>query len=334
MDYSDPDALTLPYQLTKQARRDVYPLLEPTQPELSAKGKTVLITGVSGGIGKVRTIQGPPSSFPVTKQIQVIAESWATAGASGIVITGRNVEVLESIATELQSLAPSGTKVLAQAADITNEASVAELFAAAREAVGKVDVLINNAGTVEQGFLGSVEPTKFFTDFQVNVLGSYLVTHHFLAQADGVGTVISLTTGAIANVFPGMGGYTASKLALTRIMENLHVEQPNIRVFLLIPGIVLTKMSLDSLKPYAKDSPGLSGGWTLFLSTPRAEWLRGGIVSVNCESAFLCSKLATFLTPPGDIEEMDAHKDQIVRENLLSRAFLNAKLGKDGHPWT
>ncbi len=58
MDYSDPDAFTLPYQLTKQVRRDVYPLLEPTQPELSAKGKTVLITGVSGGIGKVRTISG------------------------------------------------------------------------------------------------------------------------------------------------------------------------------------------------------------------------------------------------------------------------------------
>jgi hypothetical protein len=58
MDYSDPDAFTLPYQLTNKVRRDVYPLLEPTQPELSAKGKTVLITGVSGGIGKVNTIPG------------------------------------------------------------------------------------------------------------------------------------------------------------------------------------------------------------------------------------------------------------------------------------
>lgn len=56
MDYSDPNAFTLPYQLTKQVRRDVYPLLEPTRPELSAKGKTVLITGVTGGIAKVSTI--------------------------------------------------------------------------------------------------------------------------------------------------------------------------------------------------------------------------------------------------------------------------------------
>ncbi|TVY44024.1 Short chain dehydrogenase, partial [Lachnellula subtilissima] len=185
------------------------------------------------------------------------------------------------------------------------------------EAVGKVDVLINSAGSLESGLVGAADPTKFFNDFKVNVLGLYLLTHHFLAQADGVGTVVSLTTGAIAQVFPGMAGYTASKLALVRIMENLHAEQPGIRVFMLMPGIVQTEMTLDSLKPYAKDSPGLSGSWTLFLSTPRAEWMRGGIISVNW-----------------DLEEMEAHKDQIVRDNLLGRAFLNAKLGKDGHPWT
>lgn len=298
MDYSDPNAFTLPYQLTKQIRRDVYPLLEPTQPELSAKGKTVLITGVSGGIGKA------------------IAESWVTAGASGVVITGRKVDVVEGIATRLRSLAPPSTKILAQATDITDEASVAALFAAANEAVGKIDVLINSAGSLEPGAIGGVDPAKFFNDFQVNVLGTYLVTHNFLAQADGAGTVISFTTGAIATVFPGMAGYTASKLALVRIMENLHAEHPGIRVFSLMPGIVMSGMTLDALKPYAKDSAELSAGWTLFLSTPRAEWMRGGLLSVNW-----------------DIEEMEAHKDEIVGDNLLSRAFLNAKLGKDGHPW-
>jgi NAD(P)-dependent dehydrogenase (short-subunit alcohol dehydrogenase family) len=231
--------------------------------------------------------------------MQTIAESWAIAGASGIVITGRKADILESIATRIQSLAPSGTKVLAHAADITSEASVAALFAAAKEAVGKIDVLVNSAGSLEQGPLGGVDPTKFFNDFQVNVLGAYLVTHHFLAQADGVGTVVSLTTGGIAQPFPGMGGYTASKLAFVRIMENLHAEQPGIRVFMLMPGIVRTQMTIDALKPYSKDSPELSGSWTLFLSTPRAEWMRGGIVSVNCESSFLCEKRATFLTWAG-----------------------------------
>ncbi|CAJ2507087.1 Uu.00g082730.m01.CDS01 [Anthostomella pinea] len=183
MDYSDPNAFTWPYQLTKQVHRDVYPSLEPTQPELSAKGKTVLITGVSGGIGKW------------------IAESWAIAGASGIVITGRKIDVLEGIATRLRSLAPPGTKVHAQAADITNEASVVALFAAAKEVVGKIDVLINSAGSLDLGTIGAIDITKFFNDFQVNVLGT---------QAEGAGTVVTMTTAAMGTVFPGMAGYTAS----------------------------------------------------------------------------------------------------------------------------
>ncbi|KAI1209453.1 uncharacterized protein F4807DRAFT_460668 [Annulohypoxylon truncatum] len=190
------------------------------------------------------------------------------------------VDVLEGVAARLRSLAPPSTKVLAQGADITDEASVAALFAAAKEAVGKVDVLINSAGSLDLGALGTVDATKFFNDFQVNVLGS-------------------MTTGAIGNVFPGMAGYTASKLAVVRMVENLHAGQPGIRVFMLIPGIDQTEMTVDMLKPYAKDSPGLSGGRTLFLSTPRAEWMRGGIVSVNYKSPFQYSKIATLLAWDG-----------------------------------
>lgn len=52
MDYSDLDAVTWPYQLTEVVHRDLYSILDPKQPQLSAKGKTVLITGVSGGVGQ------------------------------------------------------------------------------------------------------------------------------------------------------------------------------------------------------------------------------------------------------------------------------------------
>ena len=53
MDYSDPNCFTYPFQLTPSIHRDVYPYLDPTRAELSAQGKTVLITGVAGGVGKV-----------------------------------------------------------------------------------------------------------------------------------------------------------------------------------------------------------------------------------------------------------------------------------------
>jgi hypothetical protein len=49
----DPNAITWPTQLTKSLHRDVYPLLEASSPDLSAAGKTVLITGATGGLGPV-----------------------------------------------------------------------------------------------------------------------------------------------------------------------------------------------------------------------------------------------------------------------------------------
>ena len=49
----DPDAASYPFQLTKSMHRSIYPALDPSRPELSVEGKNVIITGVSGGIGKV-----------------------------------------------------------------------------------------------------------------------------------------------------------------------------------------------------------------------------------------------------------------------------------------
>jgi hypothetical protein len=67
---------------------------------------------------------------------------------------------------------------------------------------------------------------------------------------------------------------------------------------------------------FALDDPMLTGGLSLFLSTDRAEWLRGTMVSVNW-----------------DYEEMEEHKDEILEKKLLKLAFTAAKFGKGGHPW-
>ena len=50
----DPNAYTLPFQLTKTMRRDLYPALEPSNAEISASGKIVIITGAGGTVGSVR----------------------------------------------------------------------------------------------------------------------------------------------------------------------------------------------------------------------------------------------------------------------------------------
>lgn len=49
----DPNAYTTPFQLTKSLKRDLYPSIDPKNPAISAKGKTILITGATGGLGGV-----------------------------------------------------------------------------------------------------------------------------------------------------------------------------------------------------------------------------------------------------------------------------------------
>ena len=124
---------------------------------------------------------------------------------------------------------------------------------------------------------------------EVNIKGTYLMIHHFLAQKKSEAavsfppdTIITLSTGAAGMSLPSMSSYISSKLAQTRIMEILHAEQPTVRSFTLLPGLLKTAMTAEAFRPMARDDPMLAGGMTLFLSTPRADWLRGGFMSVNC----------------------------------------------------
>lgn len=140
--------MTWPVQLTQSMHRDLYPLLEPSNPDLAAGSKTVLITGVSGGVGKA------------------IAEAWAIAGARAIIITGRKVEVLNKVAEKLRDIpAAAQTKIVAHAADLRCESEVKDLWAKARAEVGQVDVLINDAGHMNWGAMGTIEPSEWWLDF-------------------------------------------------------------------------------------------------------------------------------------------------------------------------
>lgn len=141
--------------------------------------------------------------------------------------------------------------------------------------------------------------------------------HFFLQQApDSKETIISVSTRTLGGIHPNFASYIPSKLAQTKLMEFLHAEQPGIRVFSIFPGLVPTEMPPNIYLDYARDDHMLTGGLTMFLSTERAEWMRGCMMSVNW-----------------DIEEMEEHKDEIISRKLTTLAFTTASSGKGGHPW-
>ena len=101
-----------------------------------------------------------------------------------------------------------------------------------------------------------------------------------------------------------------------------------------MPGNVPSKLTAPDFAPFAIDSGMLTGGMTLYLSAPRGDYLKGGLCSVNCKSENPGTSrvnLTSFIT--GDIKGMELHKEEIVERGLPKTAFLNAKLGPQGHPW-
>lgn len=112
-------------QFTAQTHRDVYAAIDPTK--ISQKGKVVIITGASQGLGA-----------------QAFAPSFAAAGPKAIVLVARNAGKLQEVADTLAKSHPD-VETLVVPTDIGDPASVAALFGKVKEKYGHADVLVNNA---------------------------------------------------------------------------------------------------------------------------------------------------------------------------------------------
>ncbi|KAK5194053.1 hypothetical protein LTR47_005356 [Exophiala xenobiotica] len=281
-------AYTVPFQLTKTIRRDPYDALQG----FSAAGKLIVITGAGSGIGAASAVV------------------WARAGAEGIALAGRRLEKLEETASQIRALKNgSKTKVLAVPTDVTKDADVANLFAQTVKTFGRSpDVVLSNAGAVEVGPMGEQGVDVWWGILSLNLKGVYATAHHFIKSQpnpkEPKGTFIETNSIIAGMIAPGFSAYSVSKLGGQRLIEYLDTEYPTLRSFSLFPGLVKTPMLSDDLVGifgnYAHDHVDLTGLLSLYLSESRADYLKGGLASVNW-----------------DVKEMEAHKDEIQKDKLL-----------------
>lgn len=303
----DVDFATKLTQFTPTMHRNIYPAISPKNAQNSAKGKNVLITGATRGIGKG------------------IATTWAEAGASGMIITGRTQNLLDEVINEIKKISPS-TKVVGIVGTAGSENDTRKIWEQASNEFGTIDVLIANAGVYVEGEdypkTGVLDPSKWWGAMETNIRGPYLHVYNFLQQflsvgKEPAGTVVFVSSFAAAITIPGASGYGMSKFVNARQAEYLHAEYPSVRAFSIHPGMVPTSMGLDpGTKHMYIDPPELAGAYTLYLSTPRADFLRGRFTSVNW-----------------DVEEMEKRAGEIQEKGLLKTLFLNAKIGPGGHPF-
>ena len=177
--------------------------------------------------------------------------------------------------------------------DISDETQVREIFDAAIERFGRVDVLVNNAATDDENGRDAIETvTREVVDdtFAVNVRGSLLMTGEFVRHRKDYGRVIFLSTDA-AQVFAGQITYGASKAALEALTRSvaLEVGKYGITVNCVAPGPTQTGWIDEQLEqsvvpqiPLGKlVRPEDIANTILFLASEQAKMITGQVIKVS-----------------------------------------------------
>jgi 3-oxoacyl-[acyl-carrier protein] reductase len=189
------------------------------------KGKTVMITGASGGIGRELSVR------------------LAKMGANLILFGGKNLEKLNKTAELVKEF---GVKVKTVGGDITDEKFIEDNFLASVNEFDSLDVLINNAGL---SFNANVENTPLETFdkiMNINVRAPFMLIQKALPllQESNRASIINIASVVAHNGYPYQSAYTASKHALLGLTKSLasEVYRDGIRVHAISPGGVFTDM--------------------------------------------------------------------------------------------
>jgi len=265
----------------------------------------VLITGASRGIGRAAAV------------------AFTEAGAR-VALLARSAAGLEETLGAVREARGEGATF---AADVTDAAAVGRAVAEIEEALGPVDVLINNAGVGgPTGELWTLDPAEWWQTVEINLLGTFLCAH---AVLPGMverrrGRIVNVVSNAGAHRWPYFTAYAASKAAVIKLTESLAVEtrDAGIAILAVHPGLVragLTDAALGDVPPAPPGS--LEERVRSWFERELAE---GRTVSVE-ESAALLVDVASgradalsgrYIAIEDDLDALIARADEVRRSNL------------------
>jgi NADP-dependent 3-hydroxy acid dehydrogenase YdfG len=211
--------------------------------------------------------------------------SFALAGAESVTISARSQSDLNATKKEISAAAPN-TKVIAIAEDLTSAKAVDNIYETLQNEGITVDLLVNNAGVMSPfTSIQDSDPMKWWNELSIHVNTTYLMTRGFLKQLETSGpkpTVINTSSvGGVepSLVKPGSSAYCIGKMAVIKFTEFLVAENPEVRAFVYHPGGVATDLVKDAFPKEAlasgfwADTPELAGGYCLWMSTDRADFM-------------------------------------------------------------
>lgn len=240
-------------------------------------GKVAIVTGGNGGIGLG------------------MAEGLARAGAA-VVVAGRNAAKSKAA---VEKLTKAGGKAVAIAADVTDEAQCKRLVAETVKRLGRVDILINNAGTNIRKRPEEYAFAEWQEVMRTNLDSAFLMSQAVYPHMKKAGRGKIVCIGSMTTIFgaPFVAPYSASKGGIVQMARSLATAwaKDNIQVNSVLPGFIDT----DLTRQARKDIPGISdrvvartpaGRWgvpedlagvAVFLAAPASDFVTGAAIPVD-----------------------------------------------------
>ena len=236
--------------------------------------KVAIVTGSSRGIGRA------------------IALRLAREGFAVVVNYAGNREEAEKVVGEIES---AGGRAVAARADVSKPEDVRQLFDAAEQTLGKVDVLVNNAGILKTAPLAESGDELFEQTFAVNARGTFNTLREAAHRLNSGGRIVNFSTTVLALDLPGYSVYNGTKAAVeafTRVFAR-ELRGRNITVNAVAPGPVATELFLggkseEQIRQFGKMAPLERLGQpediaavVSFLAGPDGAWVNGQTLRAN-----------------------------------------------------
>ncbi len=236
---------------------------------LSLEGKTAVVTGGTSGIGRALSLG--------------LAEAGADVAASA-----RRQQHVDATAAEIEA---RGRRTLRIASDVGDRASLEKLAAAAIEAFGKVDILINCAGIIKRTPTLTMAEEDWNNILNTNLTGTLRACQvfgkHMLER--GYGRIVNIASLNSFVALTEVAAYAASKAAVVSLTRSLAVEwsKKGVTVNAIAPGVFLTELNANLLNSTPR-------GQELLMRTPMGRF--GKTEELVGAAIYLASDSASFVT--------------------------------------
>ncbi|WMJ68949.1 SDR family oxidoreductase [Stenotrophomonas sp. 24(2023)] len=241
---------------------------------MNASSRVALVTGASRGIGAA------------------IARRLSRDGFAVAINYASNAAEADALVADL---AASGGKAVAVKADVSDADQVRAMFSAVETALGRIDVLVNNAGILKTAPLAQHSDALFQQNFAINTQGVFNTLREAAERLNEGGRIINISSTTLGLNLPGYAVYNGTKAAVeafTRVFAK-ELRGRSITVNAVAPGPVATELFLNgkseeqiatfaNMPPLQRlGQPDDIAGAVAFLAGPDGGWINGQILRAN-----------------------------------------------------